>query len=137
MTIDRIDELLHLYGLVPKLSKLADIRTLLVNELNNQEFEDNEYIKTLCIQLFIIGQVEDSILIWKAKKKNFDTFCYIDVQLLCGAGLEQTKMYLGDANIFDALDALAYLKKAELAKDFVGFSRENSINFYLGYYGLS
>lgn len=137
MTLDRTEELLYSYGLIPKSSKLDDIRTLLLNELNNQEFEDNEYIKTLCIQLFILGQVEDSLLIWKAKKKNFDTFSYIDVQLLCGAGLAQTKVYLENVNAIDAEGELSYLKKTELTNDFVDFSRENLINFYIGYYGLS
>lgn len=77
------------------------------------------------------------MLIWKAKKKNFDSFIYIDVQLLCGAGLEQTKIFLENTITIDALDEIAYLKKAELTRDFVEFSRDNLINFYKGYYGIS
>ncbi|AIQ30566.1 MULTISPECIES: hypothetical protein [Paenibacillus] len=137
MTVDRTDELLRIHGLIPKQSDIDDIRKLLLIELDNQESEDNEYIKTLCIQLFILGQVEDSLLIWKAKKKNFDSFIYIDVQLLCGAGLEQTKIFLENTITIDALDEIAYLKKAELTRDFVEFSRDNLINFYKGYYGIS
>lgn len=39
-------------------------------------------------------QIEDTRLIWQAKHLNMDAFFMIDVQLLCGAGLEATQLYL-------------------------------------------
>jgi hypothetical protein len=38
--------------------------------------------------LLMIGQVEDSQLVWEAKELNFDTFCYIDSVFLIPEGIE-------------------------------------------------
>ena len=43
-----------------------------------------------CWMLFMIGQLEDSTLIWHAKMINFDTSCYIDSVFLVAAGLPET-----------------------------------------------
>ena len=53
-----------------------------------------EMLRTLCIQLFSLGVAEDSLLIWDAKQSSFDAGCGLDVQFLCGAGLEATKEFL-------------------------------------------
>ncbi|MCM3783506.1 hypothetical protein M3231_11010 [Neobacillus mesonae] len=55
--------------------------------MSDTDAEDNEYLKLLCMMLFSIGMVEDTLYIWKAKKKNFDAGIYIDAVLLCGAGV--------------------------------------------------
>lgn len=88
------EELLELYGLDPDEVNWEAIRQLLHQEIENQNLEDNEVLKLLCIMLFCIGNVEDTQLIWRAKRKNQDTGSYIDVQLLCGAGYERTLFYL-------------------------------------------
>lgn len=96
---------------------------------------DNEYLKTLCIMLFCIGNVEDTGLIWKAKRKNQDTGSYIDVQLLCGAGYEKTVTYLEQNHEESAGEQLNYLRQCE-QYDFVDFSKEEWVSNYKQYYEL-
>ena len=86
--------------------------------------------------LFSIGAAEDSLIIWEAKQKNFDTVCYIDVQLLCGAGYDQTMDYLMSIASDEAEQTMNYLMEREYT-DFVGFSKEEMINNYKQYYGIS
>lgn len=94
--MDRTDKLLTKYTLNPNIKNLEEIRNLLHEEMAIENLEDHEYLKTLCFLLFIIGDVNDSILIWKAKNKDFDAVCYIDGEFLCGAGLKETKVYLAN-----------------------------------------
>ncbi|MBD0380177.1 hypothetical protein [Paenibacillus sedimenti] len=134
--MDRTDELLEKYGLVPETEYLEVIRKLLIDEIENNNSEDNEYLKTLCIKLFSLGNVEDTYLIWRAKNKNFDTGCYIDIQLLCGAGIEETKKYLSNDLSNDAFDELSYIENGVISGDFNDFSRAKIIKFYKEYYGI-
>ncbi len=69
-------------------------------------------------------QIEDTRLIWQAKHLNMDAFFMIDVQLLCGAGLEATQLYLLEIDDEDAIAELAYLEKCEAIGDFEAFSKE-------------
>lgn len=82
--------MLELYGLEPDDIHREPIRQLLQQEIENRKSENNEVLRLLCIILFCIGNVEDTTLIWQAKRKNQDAGSYIDVQLLCGAGYDQT-----------------------------------------------
>ena len=72
--------------------------------LEADEEGDQFLMRLLCVQLFSLGQVEDSLRVWRAKLCNFDTHCGIDVQFVCGAGLEPTKAYLRHVGGDDALD---------------------------------
>lgn len=129
------EEILELYGLDPDTRHRQIIRELLQKEIENQEAVDHEYLKTLCIMLFCIGNVEDTGLIWQAKRKNQDTGSYIDVQLLCGAGYEKTVTYL-EQNLEDSAgEQLNYLRQCELY-DFVDFSKEEWVSTYKKYYEL-
>lgn len=105
-------------------------------EINNEDAEDNEYLKTLCIMLFSIGEVEESLLIWEAKQKNFDTSCYIDVQLLCGAGFNSTIDYLVTVANKEAIQEMNDPRKRK-DTDFVSFSKCEMINNYKQYYGMN
>lgn len=71
-----------------------------------------------------LGQLEDTRLIWQAKRLSMDSFFMIDVQLLCGAGLEATQLYLLEMDEEEAVAELAYLEKCEAAGDFEDFSKE-------------
>jgi hypothetical protein len=97
-------------------------------KLEADEEGDQFLMRLLCVQLFSLGQVEDSLRVWRAKSCNFDTHCGIDVQFVCGAGLEPTKAYLRHVGGDDALDALDYLVKCEAGGDFAGFSPERVID---------
>ncbi|MEK4369940.1 hypothetical protein NSQ20_08400 [Paenibacillus sp. FSL K6-1122] len=129
------EELLQLYGLEPDEVHREAIRQLLQQEIENRKSEDNEVLRLLCIMLFCIGNVEDTTLIWKAKRKNQDTGSYIDVQLLCGAGHEQTLFYLENMDGEQAHKELLYLKQCE-PYDFVDFSNAEWVSHYKQYYGV-
>jgi hypothetical protein len=92
--------------------------------LEADEAGDQFLMRLLCAQLFSLGRVEDSLRVWRAKSCNFDTHCGIDVQFVCGAGLEPTKAHLRAVGGDDASDALDYLAKCEAGEDFAGFSPE-------------
>nr|WP_154982935.1 hypothetical protein [Paenibacillus xylanexedens] len=129
------DELLQMYGIEPDKEQRESIRRLLQQEMENREAEEHEVLKLLCIMLFAIGSVEDTELIWQAKRKNQDAGSYIDVQLLCGAGVEETIVYLEKKGGEQAHDQVLYLKKCELY-DFVDFSKDEWLSGYRGYYGI-
>ncbi|GAS80438.1 hypothetical protein [Paenibacillus amylolyticus] len=129
------EEMLELYGLEPDDIHREPIRQLLQQEIENRKSEDNEVLRLLCIMLFCIGNVEDTTLIWQAKRKNQDTGSYIDVQLLCGAGYEQTLFYLENMDREQAHEELLYLRQCE-PYDFVDFSKAEWVSDYKQYYGV-
>lgn len=134
--MNKEEAILEEYGLEPELQYRGTLRSLLKEEIKNEDSEDNEYLKTLCIMLFSIGEVEDSLIIWEAKKKNFDTNCYIDVQLLCGAGFDHTINYLMTIASKEANEAMNYLQKCK-DTDVARFSKREMINNYKQYYGMN
>ncbi|MGQ8871211.1 hypothetical protein [Paenibacillus sp. TSA_86.1] len=129
------DELLQVYGLEPHKKHRELIRQLLKQEMHHREAEDHEVLKLLCIMLFAIGNVEDTELIWQAKRKNQDTVSYIDVQLLCGAGFDATIVYLEKKGGEQAHNQVLYLKNCE-PYDFVDFSKDEWFSGYKAYYGI-
>ncbi|GKV54480.1 hypothetical protein NCCP2222_04270 [Sporosarcina sp. NCCP-2222] len=133
--MNKEETVLDQYGLEPDRIYSENIRTLLREEIDNKDAEDNDYLKTLCIMLFSIGAVEDSLLIWEAKQKNFDTSCYIDVQLLCGAEYDATLDYLLTAASEEAVETMDYLMNHE-ETDFASFSKGEIMNDYKRYYGI-
>jgi hypothetical protein len=60
-----------------------------------------------CWLLFMIGQVEDSQLIWEAKELNFDTFCYIDSVFLIPEGIEATVAFARSNGLTDLEDYIS------------------------------
>lgn len=129
------DELLQLYGVKPDKQHRESICQLLRQEIENEKAADNEVLKLLCIMLFALGNVEDTQLIWQAKRKDQDTGSYIDVQLLCGAGFEETTAYLEKKDDEQAREQLLYFKQCELY-DFVDFSKDQWLSGYKAYYGV-
>jgi hypothetical protein len=134
------DESLARFGLMPPLDALPAIRDLLVaetsKERNQQGTGDTDLIRLCCVQLFSAGELEDTLLIWSAKKASFDLGCGIDVQLLCGAGVNATKEYLSSRSTAEALAALAYIDKCLQSGDFEDFTPESWLQFYRSYYGV-
>jgi hypothetical protein len=55
---------------------------------------NTELMKLCCVQLFSAGLLQDVLLIWRAKVASMDADASIDVHLLCGAGLNETKAFL-------------------------------------------
>lgn len=131
-------DFIEIYGLIPKRQHLEAIRILLRLEVEKETREqgegDTELMKLFCIQLFSAGILKDVALIWAAKTASMDASAAIDVQLLCGAGLEETKESLANCNSEWAQNALAYITKCENAGDFCDFNIATQMNFYSEYF---
>src|SRR5215203_3112499 len=135
MTVEeKVDEQLVKYGLKPDSKYTAEIRKSIYREINDKERESNELLKLGCVQLFAIGNVEDSLLIWRAKESSFDAACYIEIPLTCGAGLSETKEYLGEQAGKEANELLDYLLKCEESGDFEDFSVQSKLDEYHHYF---
>jgi hypothetical protein len=131
------DELLARFGLVPVAADLPEIRRLIQSITADGNRTSNEPLKTLCIQLFSAGIPSDALLIYKAKMSSFEAGCYIDIQLVCGAGLEATKAFLLTSSEPEAGELLAVLQDDNLVRDFDGFTPEGHLDSYRRYYGLA
>ncbi len=130
------EEALQKFGL-PTLPQYRDeIIHLLIEEIELAlKWEDREeMLRTLCLQLFSIGMVEDALLIWEAKQSNFDAGCGLDIQFICGAGVAETKEYLAQSTDPSASEALEYLTECEQTGDFVGSTPLLTIHQYRKYY---
>jgi hypothetical protein len=135
------DESLRRHGLRPPATDLPRIRELLTAhtalERREQGDGDTELMKLCCVQLFNAGDLADVLLIWRAKTAGWDAYCTIDVQLLCGAGLEETKAYLAADGSEEASAALARLRECEAAGDFAEFSVARRSRWYAEYYRVT
>jgi hypothetical protein len=126
------------FGLIPTDDALSQIRDLLAEETAKEAHEqgagNTEFMKLCCIQLFSKAQLSDVLLIWNAKTASMDADCSIDIQLLCGAGLEETKAYLKGIESQAARAALSRILKCEASGDFDGFSVEKQMGYYQAYF---
>jgi hypothetical protein len=95
---------------------------------------DTELMKLCCVQLFNAGLVTDVLRIRQAKESSWDAHCSIDIQLLCGGGLQETIAYLTAEASPAASAALDYLRQCEAAGDFSDFSVQNQSRWYSAYY---
>ncbi|MFJ9583059.1 hypothetical protein [Streptomyces acidicola] len=125
-------------GLHPVGASLDEVRGLLTVQVRQEQeaqgYGDTELMKLCCVQLFNAGSLEDVLLIWQAKSASMDADCSIDVQLLCGSGLAQTKAYLSCLCLPEADAALQRLAQCEAAGDFEDFSAETYSALHAAYY---
>ncbi|NUV62469.1 hypothetical protein [Streptomyces sp. CAI-85] len=132
------DESMRRYGLRPVGADLDDVRELLKDhterERRSQGAGDTELMKLCCVQLFNAGVIDDVLLIWSAKAASMDAACSIDVQLLCGGGLTETKAYLSALRTPEAEAARQRLLECEEAGDFEDFCVEDRSAQYADYY---
>jgi hypothetical protein len=128
---------LHRFGLVPSDDSLPEIRDLLAQEAD-AERRGMERIDDLallcCVQLFARGYLQDILRIWEVKSSGWDLFHYLDVQFLCGSGLEETKQFLSEHPSQDAAKALKYLGECEASGDFDEFSPTEHLEHYRKYF---
>ena len=119
------DECLARFGLRPVTGDLPAIRDILsahsVAERRAQGEGDTDVMKLCCVQLFHSGDLSDVLRIWTAKRCSMDSNGAIDVQLLCGHGLDGTEKYLAAQHGDAAAEALDYLRQCEAAGDFEEF----------------
>ena len=71
-----------------------------------------------CYILVKHNQIEDCLKVWEAKRIDFDTFCYVDIQLVAFAGVQQTIEYLKTQTSEEAKQALEYVIECSEAGDF-------------------
>ncbi len=136
---DARNNLAKTIGLKASKNHINIVRDLLVVELNAQEneAENDELLRYLCCLLFLAGHITDSTLIWEAKSTSFDNMCGIDIQLLCGAGLEETVDFLSKDNSEVASDALEYLKECIESGDFQNFTVSDYKDYLYKYYNVT
>lgn len=120
------DQFLDIYGIVPASHQLDEVRRLLQEQIRlEQEAQGNsdfEVLRMCAVALFNAAIPSDTPLIWKAKQSSMDASVGLEVQLLCGAGLQATKSYLKDTCAEPcAGDILEYLEHCEQNGDFDGF----------------
>ncbi|MFG3506266.1 hypothetical protein ACGF5F_12215 [Streptomyces sp. NPDC047821] len=132
------DQWLLRHGLRPDGAGLDEVRVLLNEQIRlergSQGHGDTILMKLCCVQLFHAAVPDDVLLIWKAKTASFDAYCSIDIQLLCGGGLEWTKAYLSAHPAQESQAALARLLHCEEAGDFDDFSPAERSAMYAAYY---
>jgi len=131
----RAEDIIRKYGLIPTVDKRREIKELLEFEINNYIEGSSEYLRVLCGMLFCIGNIEDSVLIWKAKMINFDVGCMIDVDFIFGAGIKETLDYISDKQEFakmrdflESYDLDEPIDKEEIVKNYK--------EYYTGYFSL-
>ncbi|MBW3636818.1 MAG: hypothetical protein KY445_10205 [Armatimonadetes bacterium] len=137
-------EALSKFGLVPDASSLEEIRREIAAETAFRRadgYDENDYedytpvLYLFCVQLFAARQVQDCLFIWRAKQCDFDAFCMVDSEFLCGAGLEETQTFLREQNseearkILDFIDQYGSFHRSD-------WSHEGHLDIYRRYYGL-
>jgi hypothetical protein len=132
------EECLRRYGLRPVGADLDEVRRLLGVQIRLEQRAqgegDTELMKLCCVQLFNAGDPDDVLLIWRAKTAGMDADCSIDIQLLCGSGLAETKAYLSSQHLPEAEAALRRLLACEQAGDFEDISVAERAAQYAAYY---
>jgi hypothetical protein len=129
------DELLAAYGTRPPSDALPRIRELLDALTRQGAAADTLSMRLLCVHLFNAASVDDVLLIWRAKESSWDAHAAIDVQLLCGAGLDATKGYLGREGSDEARAALDHIAACEAAGDFDEFDPKSETAHFDHWYG--
>jgi hypothetical protein len=126
------------FGLVPADEALPEIRKLLAREADAERKgmpREEDLALLCCVQLFARGELEDVLRIWDAKSAGMDLGCVIDVQLLCGAGVEKTKVFLESQGDAAAMAALRRIRECEAAGDFEAFLPADHLGHYREYFG--
>lgn len=113
------------------------IRFLMEQEIvcrqNDIETED-ESIHYGGFLLFLLGQVEDVELLWRAKNANFDTACGFDGECLLGAGVASTLVYLSSIEQEWGQKARSYIEWAQQGGSLSDL--ESYRNWKYQYFGL-
>lgn len=133
------DEALRLFGPPPAHGRLDEIRFTLeqeaAREAASQGAGDTQTMRFLCVQLFVSGTLPDCVLIWRAKSASMDADASIEIELLCGRGLEVTQKFLQDLGDDPrTVRAAERLASCEASGDFEGFDVAARVTEYIRYY---
>ncbi|MFB6633787.1 hypothetical protein ACFCWY_28225 [Streptomyces sp. NPDC056362] len=136
--MDDEDAWLARHGLWPDERGLDEVRALLAEQIRlereSQGHGDTILMKLCCVQLFLAARPDDVLLIWSAKTASWDADCSLDMELLCAAGLEETKAYLSGHPAEESQAALKRLLHYEAAGQFDEFSPAERSVSYVAYY---
>lgn len=112
---ERVDHYLARFGLPTDVAHRANVLDLLKKEIEKakRHQENTQVLALLCEQLYSMHNVEDVLLIWRAKHCSFDASFSVDIQCTIGAGIAATKMYLAQSNDPKAPDLLARIEAFE------------------------
>lgn len=83
---------------------IALLEHLIQMRKNNNLFGD--HLMLGCFILGMNGKVEDCLKIWEAKTVDFDSYCYIDIELFLFAGVSKTVAFLQTQDCPEAAKAL-------------------------------
>ena len=97
-----------------------------IDSLRGESSGMTDELRLSALLLYKIGNVEDAPLLWEAKTVNFDTVCGLDIQLLVGAGVDETIAYLRDLGDEQSLGAVSYIEGCRATGDF------NHLDTYAG-----
>ena len=90
---------------------------------------------SLMLACFILGkhnQIEDCLKVWETKRIDFDTYCYVDIQLVTFLGVQKTIEYLKTQTSDEAKNDLEYVIDCSKAGDFYGLEEYyNQIPWYV------
>jgi hypothetical protein len=84
-----------------------------------------------CYLLGLHKHIEDSLRIWNAKNTDFDTFCYVDIQLVPFAGLDVTIDYLKSLKSKEALKYVMKCKESGDFNDLDSYYAKDSLPWYV------
>jgi hypothetical protein len=135
-----VDESLKLHGFVPDDATLPAIRKMLADEAANERAgnpREEDLALLCCVQLFSRGLMEDVLRIWEAKCSGMDLGGYLDVEFLCGAGLNETKRFLAEQPSQEAAQALAYINEWQVGGQFDDFSPQEHLEHYRRYFEIA
>ena len=90
-------------------------------EPNGLDYDWLDPFRLCGLLLYKIGNVEDSVLLWQVKELDFDTAAGLEVQMLTGAGVDETIAYLKSLNTKFTSDAahLIEVNRNNFPEDFV------------------
>ncbi|MFF5081617.1 hypothetical protein ACFY36_31600 [Actinoplanes sp. NPDC000266] len=113
---------LAVHGLHVEPGLLPAVREILVRETRNEADTyagvgsvpgNTELMRICAVQLWHGGQVEDALLIHRARRTSMDATGAIDAELLLGAGPARTKEYLAGLGTDEALEMLDVIAGVE------------------------
>lgn len=99
-----------------------ELLTLLIKLRQNPDIRISG--DSLMLACYILGkhnQIGDCLKVWEAKRLDFDTFCYVNIQLVAFAGVQETIEYLKSQTSEEAKQALDYVIGCSEAVDFEDF----------------